>query len=219
MQITLNEEQQLYVKHFGQGVTAWGFKNAFEETRLLAVRLGQPDLAPYQAEFGTLDLIEKHSKLIEIASRTNTLGTWFSEETPAVVQKFIERLRHTEETVRVFYGDPKTGLSSMDEFDMIGQIGRSTGVLKVPLLITEGDGYGANLSDSRVIRVIRASDGKNLYRHPGFHLPKMEIVENEHPKFAASVMVADAVAARFRTYAKAAHWVAFMAGETVKQPG
>jgi len=218
MNITINTEQSLYVKTFGEGCTTWGFQNAFDETALLAERLGHPDLAPFVAEYGTEDVLKKHAKLIKLAAKDPRLGTWFKKDTRDAVKKVIDRLIHTGETVRVFYGDSETGKSSMNEFDMIGTVGRSSGVLKVPLLLSQSDGFGDPMQDDRIIRIIRVGDHKNLYKHPGFHVPEMKIVEGEHPKFKVSVVVEGQVAARFKSLGKACKWVAFMTGETLEQP-
>lgn len=218
MNITINTEQSLYVQTFVEGCPTWGFQNAFDETTLLAERLGHPELAPFMADYGTEEVLKKHAKLIKLATMDSRLGTWFKKDTRVGVKKVIDRLIHTGEKVRVFYGNPKTGKSSMDEFDMIGEVGRSTGTLKVPVLLSESDGFGAPMQDDMIIRIIRMSDHKNLYKHPGFHVPEMKIIEGEHPQFKVSVMVEGQVAARFKNLGKACKWIAFMAGETLEQP-
>lgn len=219
MNATTNPEAHQYVIPQGNGyLSTLGFDHAFNETQLLAERLGRPDLAPFEAERGTLAVLDKRKKLLSLAASSDTLGTWFAPNTPVAVQKLINRLIHSGETVRIFHGDRKTGRSWMEENDVIGRVGRSTGTLKIPLLVSEQDNYGGALLEDSIIRVIRCSDGKNLYRHPGFHVPPMQIVEKEHPQYAASVLVEGVVAARFKSYGKACHWVAFMAGETVTQP-
>lgn len=218
MNITINTEQSLNVKTLVEGCTTWGFQKAFDETALLAERLGHPELAPFVAEYGTEEVLKKYAKLIKLAAKDPRLGTWFKKDTRDAVKKVIDRLIHTGEKVRVFYGDPETGKSSMDEFDMIGSVGRLTGTLKAPILISEADGFGAPMQDDKVIRIIRVRDHKNLYKHPGFHLPEMKLVEAEHPQFKVSVMIEGQVAARFKSLGKACKWIAFMAGETLEQP-
>lgn len=214
---SINNEQQLYVHSTGGGVSCWGFKNAFEETELLAQRLGKPNLAPYQNEFGSLSVLDKHKQLIQLAAGAK-LGTWYRKGTPDKVQRVLNHLINTGETVRVFYGDPETGRSAMEEFETIGTIGRSCGVLKVPLLVADGEHFGGQLSAERIIRITRISDGKDLYRHAGFHVPPMTIGQGDVMKFPWEVSVSGAVAARFRTFTKACAWVAFIAGESHKEP-
>lgn len=219
MNATINRDNQQYVIPHGEGhFSTLGFDHAFRETQLLAERLGRPDLVPFEAERGTLSVLDKRNKLLGLAASSDTLGTWFAPETPVAIQKLVNRLIHSNEKVRIFHGDRTTGRSWMEEFDVIGRVGRSTGTLKIPLLVSEEDNYGRSLLEASIIRVIRCSDGKNLYRHPGFHVPPMQVVENEHPQYAASVLVEGVVEARFKSYAKACHWVAFMTGETVTQP-
>ena len=217
MNVIIDKEEERYVTTTADGVSTWGFDAAFEQTELLAERLGRPDLAPYKAEYGTKALLDKHDMLIKIATKS-TLGTWFRKRTPDAVKKVIDRLIHSEEVVRVFYGDPETGASWMEEYDTIGTISRASGTLKVPLIISKGERYGGSLMDDRIIRIIRMSDRKNLYCHPGFHVPEMVVVESEHRDYKASVLVNGTVHARFKTYAKACAWVAFMAGDSCEQP-
>ena len=105
MNITINTEQSQYVKTFVEGCSTWGFQNAFDETALLAERLGHPELAPFMADYGTEEVLKKYAKLIKLAAKDPRLGTWFKKGTPDAVKKVIDRLIHTGEKVRVFYGD------------------------------------------------------------------------------------------------------------------
>lgn len=214
---SINTEQQLYVLSKGQGVSCWGFKNAFEETELLAERLGYPQLAPNRNDFGSLSVLDKHAELIRRAA-DRKLGTWYRKGTPDKVQRVLDRLIASEQVVRIFYGDPATGRSSMDEFDMIGTVERSAGVLKVPLLVPKGEHFGEQLSDERIVRISRISDGKDLYRHAGFHVPAISLLKSEHGQYQWEAVVDGTVHARFRSFTKACAWVAFMAGETHKEP-
>lgn len=82
----------------------------------------------------------------------------------AINQAFNHGLR-----IRVWYGDTMTGASWGDEYDIIGTIGRSTGINKIPLLIANKRSLGGGaILTSRIIR-IDTTDGGKLYRHPSFH--------------------------------------------------
>lgn len=88
------------------------------------------------------------------------------------VQKTLERaysLRDTEAgRVRIWYGDTETGRAWQEEHDVLGYVGRSTGVQKVPLLVfsRRSTGGGAILTE-KVVRV-DWTDGGTIYKHPTF---------------------------------------------------
>ncbi|MDK2126768.1 hypothetical protein [Parachitinimonas caeni] len=217
MNATINNEQQLYVYQHVEGYSCWGFAPAFSETTALAQRLQREDLLPDLGEFGQLSVLDKHQSLIRLAAGVD-LGTWFDPKTPTAVRKILEQLRKSGERVRLFLGDTDSGLSWLDEFDVIGRIGRSCGTLKVPLLIgDESDAGGHAILDACLIRIQRLSDGEDLYRHEYFHLPDMNLTTDSNHPYPYVILVEGETHARFARQAQACHWMAFMAGE-VTQP-
>ena len=218
MEVTINQEQQIYVINRAEGVSCWGFKNAFEETMLLAQRLSRPELIPTDSEFGKLTVLDKHRSLIDLARAAGDLGTWFRASTPDKVKRIINRLIHTDEVVRLFCGDPQTGKMDVTDFEVMGRVGRSGGILKVPLLLEEDSGFGGPIPDDRILRIIRVSDRKVLYSAPAFVLPTFSIFERDDKDYPYGVNVDGVLHAGFSTYAKACAWVAFMAGESFCQP-
>lgn len=154
------------------------------------------------------------------------LGTWFNYMTPTQVRKIFESYRTEGGRLRIYNGDTKTGRSWMDENWVIGEIGRSSGLLQIPLLMETGEVGGTGILDSCIVRIQDADTREELYRHKQFHLPMMEIkpTEGEIAKsYSHEVWVANRdnileVSARFQTFGKAAHWVAFMHGESMEKP-
>ena len=59
-------------------------------------------------------------------------GMYFSESTN---DKVCNILSTSKERLRFYYGDIKTGKCWMEEYDTIGYVGKSSGSVKVPLLI------------------------------------------------------------------------------------
>ena len=219
MEVTINEAQRLYVLPCGGGYSCWGFDNAFEETTLLAERLDRPALSPSPSELGTLQVLSKHRELIKLAQSARDLGTWFRAATPEKLKRVINRLIHSEETIRLFRGDPQTGKMEITDFEVLGRVGRSSGVLKVPLLLEDASGFGSPIPDDRILRIVRASDRKVLYTVPSFRLPTFEVVLHTSADYPFGVNADGELHAAFSTYAKACAWVAFMSGETFSQPG
>lgn len=217
MKVSCNAEQQCYVVNLGAaGYSARGFSSLFKETKELAHRLKMPELAPTEQEFGTLAAYEKHHQLLQLA-KERRLGTWFHRDTPAKVRKVLEACRKNGEQIRLFYGDAKSGRSWLDECDMVGTVGRSTGVLQVPLLVAEGDLGGLPILDDCVIRITRVHDHAELYRHPNYHIGKVKMVETSDSRLPITVLVDGKVHARCKDWGEAGHLVAFLEGR-VNEP-
>lgn len=213
MQVTTNEGQRLFVIPSGGGYSCFGFDNCYRDTKALAERLGRVDLAPRREEIGTLAQYEQYQSLVRLACGRD-LGTWYSPDTPARVREVLESARKNGTRLRLFYGDDVTGRDWMEEFDVVGTIGRSTGAMKVPLIITRECRHGGPaILDDRIVRIIRTADKRELYRHPQYHLAALAVVRKEHPDYAASVTANGEIHARFKSEKSALNWIAFMRGE------
>jgi hypothetical protein len=95
-------------------------------------------------------------------------GTCYHADTPVPVIELLEQLRQSRRKIRLFYGAPETGQSWHEEHDIIGCIGRSTGSIKVPLLIEPGESGGPALLDHCIIRI--DTPRKILYQHAAFRV-------------------------------------------------
>lgn len=105
-------------------------------------------------------------------------GTYYSNETPDELIRVLESLRGTTQRVKIYLGDGETGRDWMEEDSKIGKIGRSTGPIKIPILLrtTNSHGGGAILEDCIVkITTSPATLARVLYQHPRYHQPIMEI--------------------------------------------
>lgn len=100
-------------------------------------------------------------------------GTSYDAETPAEVVKILESYRRQPalhpvdpERLRIFYGDSKTGQIWEDE-PVSGYVSRSTGDVKIPLLIYRKGSTGGEAIMDRCIMRIELSRGKKLlYLNP-----------------------------------------------------
>lgn len=224
--VTINAEQKLYVVPCGnEGHTCWGFQNAWDETLQLAEALKVK--APADDLFGTLALYELHRHLVAEVRRTGVkLGTWFKRSTPIPVRTALERARHSRNRVRLWKGDTTTGQAWLSEFETLGTIGRSMGPLMVPLLIEKGARGGGAILDDCILRIHDLDLAEDLYKHRKFHVPDLVIQATTDPNeanrkshpFAVALASNNEEQARFKTYAKAAAWIAFMHGEIMENP-
>lgn len=244
MEVTINQEQRLFVIPSGDGYSCMGFDVVFKKLKQIIeyLDLRSKDGVSVEAkvdEIGTMAQYAMYQKAVAEASKANIKETWFDPATPFEVRRILERYRKSGELLRVFYGDTETGRDWMEENEVRGYVGRSNGIFKVPLMIEPGESGGPAMLDHCIVRMQDGKTGRELYRHPAYKVPEMEIRptegitvswhEGEKPKpltelgYTHGVWVKDEKGeffnqANFRSYGKACRYVAFITGESVCQP-
>lgn len=94
-------------------------------------------------------------------------GTAYHLDTPDDLIMILERLRESRERITVDYGDVNTGQSWNEEFDITGRIGRSSGSIKIPLLVHNARSYGGGgLLDNCILSIKHSNktNGGYIYR-------------------------------------------------------
>lgn len=153
----------------------------------------------------------------------NHIKTTYSPGTPKQLQDVLESLHSTNKRVRIWYGDPDTGLCWDEEYDVMGYIGRSTGTVKVPLLVHSRSSLGGpQLSTGRILRVDITKTGETIYKSPKYQRPVYEVLNNgpdsKLPYVAYRVVQTGEdnqelhPVAAFADFGKANRWTQFMSG-------
>jgi hypothetical protein len=95
----------------------------------------------------------------------------FDKTTPDKVCQILSRHCGGRNTrVRIFLGDAKTGKDWLEVCDTIGYIGRSTGNVKIPLMIRRKDSLGGGaILDHCIVKI--TIDKQVVYQHPNYHCP------------------------------------------------
>lgn len=209
--VTINNDQRLYVISTPGGTSCFGFTNCFNEANALADRLGRHRLEP--GKLGTIEAYQFHGECITEAQKKKVnLGTWFDPETPTGVRDVLEAAREKGTKVRLWYGDRETGKAWLEENDVVGKVGRSTGILKVPLIVAPGDDGGSAISTASVLRVDNARTGKTLYQDPKFHVPELTVKSGPIKDLPVEVHTSEGVEARFKDSQGAEKYIAFQQG-------
>ena len=216
-EISLNQEQRVYVIASGSGMSCFGFDNAHDHTNQIAGMLQRPDLAFRPEDHGALSGYGRYVQAVDAWSRSPlAMRTYFDPGTDPKVARVLERCRQRDTLVRLILGNAGSGESWLDEYDVVGRIGRSTGSLKVPLLIVPGEDGGPAILTNCVLAVIAWQTGRFLYRHPTFRAPELSIRPSTEPGYAWDVLRDAQTIARFQDIAHAGGYVAFMRGATVE---
>ena len=233
METIIDKDLRLFVFRGPEYTTQLGFGVVYGYCMEMArriVRLGfLPEgthLAPVlEAEIGTAAQYQQYLDFLEIVG-DRKMGTWFSYNTPNAVRKTIEGYRKSGGKIRLFYGDKNTGRCWMEENDVLGRVGRSTGKMQIPLLIPDKEPGGSAILDDCIVRIMDVESRSEVYRHKLYHLPKLEIRPLEqgtrdgyshgvwrHENDGTVINIAN-----FKTMGKAAQYIAFMSGDCLEQP-
>lgn len=244
MEITLDQPNSRFVLKTGNSVSCLGFDVVFQQALELMRRVAAyvrkhgslrdadlmtlfERLAPIREDaVGTRAQYEQYATLLGMYRQVQDPETWFDARTPKAVQDVLESYRSTGRPLRLFLGDPKTGRDWLEESDCVGKIERSLGPMRAPIILERHKNCGPAILTDCVVRILDASTGAELYRHPTYSQPMMRLVAA--PSYDAAegykqvVEVQDDasghwdVHARFTTPGKAASWLAFMRGETCR---
>ena len=92
-------------------------------------------------------------------------GTSYDKRTDDEVIRILEHCRMNNIRVVLDYGDTKTGKSWNDRYGITGRVGRSSGQIKVPILLHNKRSHGGGEILTHCIIGIKRSKGKDtLYR-------------------------------------------------------
>lgn len=127
-------------------------------------------------------------------------GTYYYGNTSDKVIEVLENCRINNTRVQFFYGDVLTGRDWNEEHDTMGYIGRSTGSIKIPLLIqtSRSIGGGSILTDC-IIKIRETKTKKILYISENYQLPVIEIVPSDLPEYLYNTMINGSIHGRHKT--------------------
>lgn len=151
-------------------------------------------------------------------------GVSYSTRTPDKVVRILERCRRDDTLIFVRLGDRETGRDWMEESFCWGRIGRSTGSIKIPLLVAPKQ-YGApGLSDDGIVAIFAMADPdwedsasavpilQPLYKHPKYHVPPMRLDKAITPGYVCGAYDEQGGNhAQFKTWREGHLWMANIA--------
>lgn len=147
-------------------------------------------------------------------------GTSYGVDTPEAVCRVLDHAltthqRGTGQRLRLFYG--AEGRYWAEENDVIGYVGRSTGTVKIPLLIVNARSRGGGaILDDCIVRIQDTATGAVLYQAEGYKFPEYSIHSATDDLVARgyrwSVDDGGGICANFKTHGEATNYTLFMTG-------
>ena len=96
-------------------------------------------------------------------------GTSYKINTNDDVVKILEIARANKTRIVLDYGDINTGKSWGEIHDITGYVGRSTGNVKIPILVYNKRSMGGGaILDSSIVRILTSIGKCELYKHPNY---------------------------------------------------
>jgi hypothetical protein len=153
---------------------------------------------------------------------------WFPEGTLSAVREALHRAYTANRTthgrgrrgtrIRLWYGSPETGRDWCEEHDVVGYVSRTTGSIKVPVLIYNDRSLGGPAITCENIVRIDWCDGTPLYRHPNFQsvLEEAYVAAPVNGRWSVC-LPGGAVHATFDTRLQAEKWIDFMTGKRYRK--
>lgn len=143
----------------------------------------------------TIDHKNGHSTTYKILDS----GTAYHIETPDRVCEILENYRYTGKRLQIYYGDTKTGKDWHEEHGTRGTIGRSTGDIKMPILLANSRSHGGGTILDHCIVKIRGQYGNILYQHENYKQPTIEIVPSDLPDYSHNLIINGELYSRHKT--------------------
>lgn len=148
--------------------------------------------------------------------------TCFHNETTARVRELLDRLYIEGKRIRIFYGDRKTGTTWLEEHDIIGRLGRSTGTHPIMILIKNSRSLGGvGILDHCIVGIKDVENHAWLYTDMLFNVPPLltghdkighdKTSPSELPWYVRELHKPDIIA-RFKTQKGADNYIDFMHG-------
>jgi len=142
------------------------------------------------------------------------------DDTPEDIKKALLKAYHESTKIRLHYGDAKTGVSWMEENDIVGRLGRSTGSQPVMILLAHDLSTGGAILPHCIVAIQAYETGKFLYKHSTFKVPSLYVKEagtKEEKYYEVRFVEGDALQATFNSEKKAQAYTKFICGATNKR--
>jgi hypothetical protein len=146
--------------------------------------------------------------------RENKDATAYHKDTPMEVRRVLDNVMISRDRIRIFYGED--GKDWHEDFDIMGYVSRSTGNIKIPLLIHNSRSIGGGaILDHRIVKIMEGY--RILYQHPKYNAGEFSELPSDLGDYHTNVYIDGKLHARFKKPGQARRWIDFMTGKRMSK--
>jgi len=214
MEVTTNPEQKLYIQSFKGRVTCLGFDNVHRDIKAFIEILDIHKDTKVEP-LGSLEAYYQREALVEVYAKSpKSMNTWFTPGTDPEVKCVTLEAYNSKQKIRIHFGDTETGESWLDENDVAGYVGRTTGPMRSPILLaTLKHSGGCCILTDCILRIQALPSLEDLYQHPKYVKPSLTLIPDGK---RVKVLRGEEEQASFNSTIKATHYIQFLRGERTK---
>ena len=135
----------------------------------------------------------------------------FSDNTNDRVKQVLTSCYNRKNRIRIVYGDTETGISWLDEYEILGYVGKSTGIKPVALLINNSRSFGGgSILTGSILKIIDTKTKQVMFQHENYIIPILTKEISSHCDYKYDVMHNGELVARFKTEKQANNYIDFM---------
>ena len=136
----------------------------------------------------------------------------FSDKTNEKVKQVLTSCYNRKNRIRVVYGDVNTGISWLDDYEVLGYVGKSTGTKQIPLLINNSRSFGGgSILTDVILKIVDTQTKQVLFQHENYVMPVLTKEISSHNGYFYDVIYnGESVVARFKTEKRANNYIDFM---------
>ena len=139
----------------------------------------------------------------------------FDQNTDENVQRVLTAAYHNKNRIRIVYGEHNTNTDWLEEHDVIGTVGRSTGNKPCALLISNSRSMGGSaILTNCIVKIVDVKTKRVLWQHPNYTKPILVKCASQHDDFMYDVYHTreseNILHARFKTEKQADNYIGFM---------
>lgn len=135
----------------------------------------------------------------------------FSDNTNDRVKQVLTSCYNRKNRIRIVYGNVATGNSWLDEYEILGYVGKSTGTKPIPLLINNSRSFGGgSILTGSILKIIDTKTKQVLFQHENYIMPVLTKEISGHNNYLYDVIYNGELVARFKTEKQANNYIDFM---------
>ena len=135
----------------------------------------------------------------------------FGDNTNEKVKQVLTSCYNRKNRIRIVYGDVITGKSYLEEYEILGYVGKSTGIKPIPLLINNSRSFGGcGILTGSILKIIDTKTKQVLFQNDKFIEPILTKEISSHDSYLYDVIYNGESVARFKTEKQANNYIDFM---------